>query len=116
IRRALRVFPIYYIVLVVTALGTIPHGHTDTLRFVPWYLFYLQNFHQAATSFQSGLPRLSHTWSLAIEEQFYFLWPLLVWLCPPRRLPYVAGGFVVVGMVYRVGALLLTENPFWYDA
>ncbi|HEY3834788.1 MAG TPA: acyltransferase family protein [Acidimicrobiia bacterium] len=53
-------------------------------------LLYVANWHQIATSndyfalFRSPSP-LDHTWSLAIEEQFYVVWPLVIWLVVRAR-------------------------------
>jgi peptidoglycan/LPS O-acetylase OafA/YrhL len=85
-RRILRVFPIYYLTLFVIA--GIDHFHGISLDYNFWSGFlYIQNLlpgflnrpHSAPSS-QTG-----HFWSLAVEEQFYLLWPLIVWFCRDRR-------------------------------
>ena len=82
-RRALRIFPLYYLVvgLLLFALPDRAAGGDDVLP----HLLYYQNFRYA---FPHGPqdPALEVTWSLAIEEQFYLLWPLLVWLLSLRGL------------------------------
>lgn len=74
-RRTLRIFPAFYVywLIVVTLL-------IGTGRAVPWphawsSLLYVSNYYSAI----NGDPNngFSHTWSLAIEEQFYLLWPLV---------------------------------------
>jgi peptidoglycan/LPS O-acetylase OafA/YrhL len=45
---------------------------------------------------------LSVTWSLAVEEQFYLTLPLLIRLCPPRRLPHLLGGLIVLAPILRL--------------
>jgi peptidoglycan/LPS O-acetylase OafA/YrhL len=49
---------------------------------------------------------ISHYWSLAVQEQFYFLWPLVV-LCLPQRwfLPMIAG-FILFGLGFRIVCIL----------
>ena len=75
IRRTLRIFPIYYLLialLFVIAMVSYPHS-TKTWEFYKWsfpiFLVYLQDI----VPVSMGL--LFHTWSLAMEEQFYLIWP-----------------------------------------
>jgi peptidoglycan/LPS O-acetylase OafA/YrhL len=88
IRRILRLFPVYYGFLIVLAI-IVPAIHRLAGMNLPeyhgnwwWYLLYFSNWklnHEADTS-------LGHFWSLALEEQFYFFWPLTVYLLPRRVL------------------------------
>jgi peptidoglycan/LPS O-acetylase OafA/YrhL len=73
IRRALRIFPIYYLSLLVLACC---QPVTDV-----WWsaLAYVSNYHLAL---DPSPTLLQHTWSLAVEEQFYLLWPVL-FVCLP---------------------------------
>jgi peptidoglycan/LPS O-acetylase OafA/YrhL len=78
IRRILRIFPLYYGVLFVFlayflyifGLDGLDHGK------IGLHLFYLQNWMFSHNADQFIL--LDHTWSLAVEEQFYLLWPLVL--------------------------------------
>lgn len=83
IRRCLRIWPLYYASLffmfVVVPLVRPSEGATIFAeRSSPWwaYPFYLQNFLVPIPANATGL--LGVTWSLAIEEQFYLVWPLVV--------------------------------------
>lgn len=77
-RRALRIWPVYVLVLVVVYLNApwfIGPTIFDAIKAAPWlaYIFFVQNlFHLTLP------PALGPTWSLAIEEQYYFLWAPLV--------------------------------------
>ncbi len=74
-RRALRIFPLYYGVLIVFFILTPWLGirwHGMNLAF----LFYLQNTNIAGQFYSFEV--LGHLWSLAVEEQFYMIWPLAV--------------------------------------
>jgi len=85
-RRALRIFPLYYGVLAVCLLLTHPlHFHW---RGMGWLLlFYLQNFRpmQIMTFTPGAGIYLYHFWSLAVEEQFYLIWPAVVFLVRDKR-------------------------------
>lgn len=92
IRRALRILPAYYGLLLILAFVPSQHGPYLILSF-----FYLSNlapiFHIADT-----YPML---WSLAAEEHFYLVWPLLVCFLPRRTLMWVAFGLFVATAVLR---------------
>jgi peptidoglycan/LPS O-acetylase OafA/YrhL len=72
IRRALRIFPLYYAVLAIAAICGASSIYLWT---------YTSNF---AAPLGHAQPVFPHFWSLAVEEQFYFVWPLVVWLVARR--------------------------------
>jgi len=85
-RRALRIFPLYYGVLLVCLLLTVPwHLHWDGMGWL--FALYLQNFRaQRIMSFSLGHGvDLFHFWSLAVEEQFYLVWPAVVFFVRGKR-------------------------------
>jgi peptidoglycan/LPS O-acetylase OafA/YrhL len=114
LRRGLRIWPIYYI----TIFGFIVFRHHLPQR-CDWsglwyYLTYTQDlslyWSNTASRFHSFL---DHTWSLAIEEQFYLLWPAAVLLCGARRVPRLVIGCVGISVLGRCfgwpASLLLTR-------
>lgn len=87
-RRILRVFPIYYITLLAVACLDTIH-YRVSLDYTYWLHFlYIQNLLPGYSGDTGALPscQISHFWSLAVEEQFYLVWPLVVWFCPNRRI------------------------------
>lgn len=101
-RRILRIFPLYYATLIVAlivvplCLGT-PLAHLFQRDELWLWLFMLNWAHPLGTS-TYGLP---HFWSLAVEEQFYFLWPFIVSRIAPRSLLKVCAGIAVAAFVIR---------------
>jgi len=77
VRRSLRIFPLYYLVvgLLLFAQASREVPGSDVVA----HLLYYQNF-LYAFDYDNVDQALEVTWSLAIEEQFYLLWPALVWL------------------------------------
>jgi peptidoglycan/LPS O-acetylase OafA/YrhL len=87
IRRTLRIFPLFYGVLLLLAVLT----PVLQLKWHPGhiaYLFYCQNIavnmNPALTEVQPAV-YIGHFWSLAVEEQYYLLWPMAIWLLRDER-------------------------------
>ncbi len=104
-RRALRIFPAYYCYLAIIFLVVRPlyqrQGADPWADVSPWpYLAYLQN---CLPGGGNGRPLLSHLWSLAVEEQFYLVWPALVYLVPRRGLAPLCAVLAVGALGLRCG-------------
>ena len=102
IRRSLRIFPAFYCYAAVLIVFVLVRGHTKLI--VPQMLaalLYYNNYYQAL----AGDPNtgFSHTWSLAIEEQFYLLWPMAFLLLRGnyRRMSRFLMGAIAVIWIYR---------------
>ncbi len=106
-RRMLRIFPIYYFVLTATLIcshysSAMAHQLPPTCSWKLAYFLYLQNW----PLFWNGQKLMSGIWavywSLAVEEQFYFVWPLLVYLVSPKMIVRVSVIGVVVALPLRI--------------
>ncbi len=104
-RRFLRIFPLYYGFLFILLLLT-PVLHVRWGGHFVVLLAYLQNtgIWFPTTGFHlAPLVDLDHFWSLAVEEQFYIFWPLLVFLIQDRRrLLQTAYGLCACALIFRI--------------
>ncbi|MFM0729765.1 acyltransferase [Paraburkholderia sediminicola] len=98
-RRTLRIFPIYYLMLVVMCvLMALGMASPELAGGMPFHFAYLSNFWIGSVlHYWPG--RYSHLWSLAIEEQFYLVFAPLLLLVAARRHRAVCLAIVAVGLV-----------------
>lgn len=115
-RRMLRIFPLYYLVLFVALvlLPMLPDLHRVIVGSNPIpdqlpYWFFLTNFSIADRGMTHGW--LDIAWSLAIEEQFYVVWAIVVLLCPPRWLGPLCAAVLIVEPIARSIALAGGVDP-----
>jgi peptidoglycan/LPS O-acetylase OafA/YrhL len=117
-RRALRIFPLYYTVLAVLFVLT-PWLHLQWHKGHWAYAFYAGNVaYSLNPSLSSVQPYVSflHLWSLAIEEQFYLVWPFVVMMVANRRrLAWICGGLSACGLILRVGLLVWLPRGDAYE-
>lgn len=107
-RRSLRIFPLFYGMLIgiflilplaAPQVRSIEYWQTLNERQI-WLWTYLQNFIQAHGPHQ--LPGLGHFWTLAVEEQFYWVWPLVVYFLAPRKLLRVSLAILILTPILRI--------------
>jgi peptidoglycan/LPS O-acetylase OafA/YrhL len=117
-RRMLRIFPLYYTVLLVAfvivprfsslqpaGLGTIAGNQN-------WLWLYASNI--GISVFGKQFLWFTHFWSLAIEEQFYLIWPMLVFFLSRRSLMRVCIGMIIGAALVRAIFVLSGHDPFYF--
>ena len=107
IRRCLRIFPLYYaVVFAITALGW--YAARESFW---WNVTYTTNIWFFRTN--DWNITVAHFWSLAVEEQFYVMWPWIVLLVPQKWLVATISGLIVVGVLTTITfAAMFPDNKF----
>ncbi|MBI3461915.1 MAG: acyltransferase [Planctomycetes bacterium] len=116
IRRTLRIFPLYYGVLFFTFV-VLPLASRSGESICPqaeqhqaWLWLYATNLLQAWKE-SDLLGGFHHFWSLAVEEHFYLVWPLVIFLCDRRRGMQVCVGCTVLALACRIGLVVHGNHP-----
>jgi peptidoglycan/LPS O-acetylase OafA/YrhL len=108
VRRALRIFPLYYLVLIGVMLF-MPGNYTPRAQL--WYWLNLSNIPTAYGRVMAGA--LLHFWSLGIEEQFYMVWPSLIRWFKVRFVAYFSIVAIVGLFIVRNLPVVLRWNDRW---
>lgn len=104
-RRTIRIFPIYYITLLVSFIL----GVKNARETIWWNLTYLSNLKPALDGVWDY--SIAHFWSLSVEEQFYLFWPLFIFYIPQRHLLKAVCFVVALAPITRLFFyLLLPDN------
>lgn len=113
-RRTLRIFPLYFaslflflLFLPLLGLNSVLQGDKlvgiDSIRGNPMHLWLYTSNLSIAWFNEWHFGALNHFWSLAIEEQFYLFWPLIVlWLAPRQLLKFCLIAWVALAVI-RIG-------------
>ena len=119
-RRCLRIWPLYYSVLlfmfvIVPFLRPSEAHAVFEARSSPWWAFpvFLQNFLVSIPAMATG--PLGVTWSLAVEEQFYLFWPLVVRFCNETQLRKIAMAVICLSAALRFFYLSLPSSSIIYS-
>ncbi len=119
-RRTLRIFPLYFsaaaiIFLVVPAfLPARSAADQEMLANQGWAWLYVTNLKVTLAGFkpfEADYAHTSHLWSLAVEEHFYLVWPLIVYLASARFLRYTCVACIAGALALRVGTFYTALSP-----
>jgi len=105
IRRILRIGPLYYAGLLLYFL-VLPRPFGEAI----WYWLYLSNW---SVLFYGILPGLGHVWSLAVEEQFYLVWPWVVGKTKRTTFAIVCVALVIAALIARVVLHARSFDDLW---
>ena len=106
-RRLLRIFPLYYfsLFLILVLLPLMGQDWTDR----GWtYWLYVSNY---GSFVYDSDPALTHFWSISVEEHFYLIWPLLIYLTPRHLLRHAMLAVVGLSLLARLGHSLHGGSP-----
>lgn len=91
-RRLLRIFPIYYLFVLVLVIFNVAYIRENLF----YFFTYTSNFLALRNG---GVDNMDHTWSLAVEEQFYLIWPLVILYVPKKHLLKIIILFFSIGIL-----------------
>ena len=116
IRRSLRIFPVYYVYLLVAfPLLILLHGGTFANVYFPAHFLYLQNWFPlwgVQPALGDEMSYLGHLWSLAIEEQFYMVWPAVVFFASRATIVRLCCAVVLLTPALKWAALLAGASQY----
>ena len=117
VRRCLRIFPAYYLSLVICCILTYYPAAPRWGEFLHfggwWYVTYLGNVRVFLDAAWPALFILTPLWSLQVEEQFYLSFPLLVWAVERKTLAKALAVSVFVALALRIAlAIVQPKNAF----
>ncbi|WP_369789481.1 acyltransferase family protein [Rouxiella sp. WC2420] len=113
LNRLLRIFPLFYAYLLVNYLFLKATGQSAAGYI--WFILYLQNLYIGITGTTPGF--VIQTWSLAAEEQFYWLWPLAIFFLKGRVMvkvfiPLIIFSLLARSFIYHASG----NNPYMFNA
>ena len=96
IRRTIRIFPVYYLCLLILYIL----GEPSVRDYLAWLVLYGTNIYMATR--EAWMGSVDHLWSLAVEEQVYLIFPFLIFFVPRKHLLTVLGLMGLFSVLLRL--------------
>lgn len=109
-RRFIRIFPIYYLLIIY--LYNIDYQNTRTI--FPWLVTYTSNLLESSTGKYVG--NFNHFWSLAVEEQFYLIWPFIILFVNNKKIFKVIIAFMIISFLSRLTCFIIEPKKWMLAA
>jgi peptidoglycan/LPS O-acetylase OafA/YrhL len=110
-RRVLRILPLYLLFLILYFIITSVLNQSISFKNILYYLFYIQNF---AMTFGWKIIGPEHLWSLAVEEHFYLIWPLIIYFVHKKNIPKIGILMIILSAVVRIYLLHKNLQTFYF--
>ena len=108
-RRILRIWPLYFFIIAITPVLARWTGSEEPHYW--WNIFFANNY---ITIIKSNYePGLAHFWSICVEEQFYLVWPVFLFLIPVNRLPVLFAVLIFLSVLSRW--YYFENSPDWFN-
>jgi len=111
LRRVLRIFPLYFAYLAAAIIATWVTTGSPPQNF--WvFAFFLQNVFPNTASSTGSVINTYHLWTIAVQDQFYVIWPLLLWKCKnDRQMRYLCYAGIAFSIVFQIIILHPSITP-----
>ncbi len=109
-RRALRIFPLYYLVIGIAYWYY--HSTNPEIEFTKFACFW-GNFSMIETD-KWTVSMLNPLWSLCIEEHFYLVIPVILWFTPKEKVKYLFIGIILLSLLFRIYASIYCQWMTFY--
>ncbi|MBE9199401.1 MULTISPECIES: acyltransferase [unclassified Nodularia (in: cyanobacteria)] len=111
IRRSIRILPIYYITLLLALIVALIQR--QSIRDFPLYLIHLQNNILGWNQWSVNFPAfMNHTWTLAVDTQFYLVYPLLIFYLKEKYLLICSVVVIISSFLFRIFFFIVfPDNP-----
>jgi peptidoglycan/LPS O-acetylase OafA/YrhL len=106
IKRTLRIFPIYYLLIIYLFYI----NYKNTREIFPYLITYTSNILEAKTNNYVG--EFNHFWSLAVEEQFYIIWPIFILLISKKHLLKFICGTIILSIISRICFIIIAPDKW----
>ncbi|HTH56979.1 MAG TPA: acyltransferase [Cyclobacteriaceae bacterium] len=113
-RRILRIWPLYFAIVLFNFFLYAPLAkHQELTQHQMPYYFFWANMDTVAHGFSGGV--IDHLWAISVEEQFYFVLPLIMLVAPDRRLNYVFIAVIAIASIFRIAHYLEPHMIFYHS-